>query len=57
MNSTKLIVETTKLILDDAIRIGGLSINMMHSNKSGKPFVVIEDDEGDLLIMEVETHG
>ena len=50
-------MNTMKLIIDDCIQIGGLSINMMHNNKSGKPFIVIEGDEGDLLIMEVATYG
>lgn len=50
-------MNTTKLIIDDCINIGGLSINLMHNNKSGKPFIVIEEDEGDMLIMEVMTYG
>ena len=50
-------LNTMKLILDDCIKMGGLSINLMHNNKSGKPFIVIEGDEGDLLIMEVATYG
>lgn len=50
-------MNTMKLIIDDCIQIGGLSINLMHNNKSGKPFIVIESDEGDLLIMEVATYG
>lgn len=50
-------MNTMKLIIDDMIRIGGLDINLMHNNKTGKPFIVIESDEGDLLIMEVTTYG
>ena len=50
-------MNTMKLILDDVIRMDGLEINLMHNNKSGKPFIVIEGDEGDLLIMEVATYG
>lgn len=50
-------MNTMKLIIDDCIQIGGLSINLMHNNKSGKPFIAIESDEGDLLIMEVATYG
>lgn len=50
-------MNTMKLILDDCIKMGGLEINLMHNNKSGKPFIVIEGDEGDLLIMEVATYG
>lgn len=50
-------MNTMKLILDDCINMGGLSINLMHNNKSGKPFIVVESDEGDLLIMEVEVYG
>lgn len=50
-------MDTTKLIFDDCIQIGGLSINLMRNNKSGKPFIVIEDDEGNLLILEEDTYG
>ncbi len=50
-------MNTMKLILDDYMKMGGLEINLMHNNKSGKPFIVIESDEGDLLIMEVEVNG
>lgn len=50
-------MNTMKLILDDCMKMGGLEINLMHNNKSGKPFIVIESDEGDLLIMEVEVNG
>ena len=50
-------MNTMKLIFDDCIQVGGLSINLMHNNKSGKPSIVIESDEGDLLIMEVTTYG
>lgn len=50
-------MNSMKLILDNVIRMGGLEINMMHNNKSGKPFIVVEDEEGDLLIMEVEVYG
>ena len=50
-------MNTTKLIIDDCIQIAGLSINLMRDNKSGKLFIVIESDEGDLLIMEVATYG
>lgn len=50
-------MNTMKAIIDDCIQIGGLSINLMHNNKSGKPIIVIEDEEGDLLIMEVANYG
>lgn len=50
-------MNTTKLIFDDCIQIGGLSINLMRNNKSGKPFIVIVDDEGNLLILEEDTYG
>lgn len=50
-------MKTMKLILDDVIRMGELEINLMHNNKSGKPFIVINDNEGSLLIMEVEVYG
>lgn len=43
-----------KLIEDDVLKIGGLEIKLMHSNKTGSPYMVIEADDGDLLIMEVE---
>lgn len=48
-------MDTTKPIFDDCIQIGGLSINLMRNNKSGKPFIAIEDDEGNLLILEEDT--
>lgn len=46
-----------KLILDECVMMGGLSINLMHENKTKALYTVIEDDEGDLLIMEVATYG
>lgn len=49
--------ETMKLILDEDVVIAGLSVNIMHDNKTKKPYLVIEDDNGDTLIMEVKTYG
>ena len=49
-------MNTMKLILDDCMKMGGLEINLMHNNKSGELFIVVESDEGDLLIMEVEVY-
>ena len=50
-------MQSKKLILDECIMMGGLSINLMHDNKTKELYIVIEDDEGDLLLMEVKTYG
>lgn len=47
-------MDTTKPIFDDWIQISSLSINLMRNNK-GKPIIVIEDDEGNLIMLEEDT--
>lgn len=32
-------------------------IRLMDDNKTKELYIVVEDDEGDLLIMEVKTYG
>lgn len=43
-----------KLILDEGVVIGGLSVNVMHDNVHKRPYIVVENDEGDLVIMEIK---
>lgn len=48
-------MDNTKPIFDDCIQISSLSINLMRNNK-GKPIIVIEDDEGNLIMLEEDTY-